>query len=252
MHALEWYFWIAPNVILAACLVLLLRRHQARKYPFLLAFLASQLLTFLVQITTDLLILPHIATVTTYRWLLVAGTGLNAAIEIGVLYELADTLVSSRPSLKRPLRAFFRWTAAAVIVIAAIVSALFPASGTEPVVQAFQVFDFSSSLLSLGLLLAIIIFTRALRVSWRGLPAGIVLGLGVSATVEMAASVFYSLGRPAYVPLDFLRGGAFHICAVIWLVYILLPERAPKFKGFGLQKSDLESWDQELQRMVQR
>jgi len=52
--------------------------------------------------------------------------------------------------------------------------------------------------------------------------------------------------------IDLARLAAFNVCVLVWLSYLIFPEREAKFFGKPLQKSDLELWDQELQRMVQR
>lgn len=41
------------------------------------------------------------------------------------------------------------------------------------------------------------------------------------------------------------------ICFLIWLVYVFLPHR-PVAHAISLAKSEMESWDQELRRMVRR
>jgi hypothetical protein len=103
----------------------------------------------------------------------------------------------------------------------------------------------------LGLLISLLFFSRALQISWQSLPAGIALGLGISASAELSGAALLSvLGRAGYIPVDFIRMGAFHLCVVIWLVYIFLPSRSPSFTGHRPDRTDLEAWDQYLQKMV--
>jgi hypothetical protein len=42
-----------------------------------------------------------------------------------------------------------------------------------------------------------------------------------------------------------------YVAVIIWLIYLICPERILESTGDGLRKTDLESWNQELQRMVQ-
>jgi hypothetical protein len=252
MHLLRWYLWIAPNTVIGVLLVGLFRRGIWKQHRLFFSYIVIQLLSFLAYLTIALLVMHGRLSFATYRWILVGDTGVGTALELAVLYEIANQLIVSRSSLADSMRALLRWTAVALIFVAAVVAALFPQPNIERAMQAFQALSFASSLLSIGLLLALLLFTRVLRLSWRSLPAGIALGFAVMACTEMAESPLLSLGTRAYGGIDIVRMVAFHICVVIWAVYVFLPERRPSFTGIGLQKSELEFWDGEMQRMVHR
>jgi hypothetical protein len=116
----------------------------------------------------------------------------------------------------------------------------------------FQILDFAANLIATGLLLALILCARALRISWRALPAGIALGFGINASAELCASALLSVlvGRNGYIATDFIRTGSYQLCVLIWVIYILKRERLPRFQGKHLGKVELETWDDELQKMV--
>jgi hypothetical protein len=96
------------------------------------------------------------------------------------------------------------------------------------------------------------LFARVLHVSWRSLPSGIALGFAISASNELAADVSLSaFGRGYYVNVDLARMVAFHMCVLVWFFYISGPERIA-FTGKRLTRTDLELWNEELQRMVGR
>ena len=214
-------------------------------------YVAFELALFLTSVPTDALVRKSRITLNTYRWVITAGTALSLIFELCVLYELANELMRSRSSSARVLRGVLRWTAAILLLVAAIVSALFAQPGLQRVIKVFQTLDFSSNLIIIGLLLSLLLFSRMLHVSWRSLPAGIALGFGVLASAEIAASSLLSLlGRPGYVTVDLVRAVAFHMCVLVWLFYIFFPPRDPTIRGRGLNKLELESWDQQLERMV--
>jgi hypothetical protein len=87
------------------------------------------------------------------------------------------------------------------------------------------------------------------------LHAGIALGFGIAAAGELAGTgVLSAIGRSksGYIAADIVRMSAFHVCALIWLIYVLLPERRPPDRAPALSVTDLENRAEELQRMVQR
>jgi hypothetical protein len=145
-----------------------------------------------------------------------------------------------------------RWSAGLLLLLTAIAASRLGVT-VERVTNVFQGLDFSSSVLQVGLLAALFLFSRLLRVSWGTFPVGIAVGLGVAGSVELAAApLFSALGSHRYAAIDAVRLAGFHVCVLVWLGYLIFPERRPRFPGGPLQASDLESWGQELQRMVRR
>lgn len=252
MFFLRWYLFVAPSVLLGFCAFLLWRKRFYRKYPIFAAYVGFQLLQFVVLFTTDLLIPLSLASMATYRWLLVLATGGVAVLQIGVLYELGSELLLSRSSPANSLRPLLRWSLASALLIAVGSSALFPRTGLEHVMLAFQILDFASNLLAVALLLALIVCTRALHLSWRRLPAGIALGFAINASAELAGSALLSVlvGRARYIATDLIRTGSYQVCVLIWLIYIFLPTKPLGFTGRRPDRAELEAWDQDLQKMV--
>jgi hypothetical protein len=126
MLLLRWYLFIAPSVLLGCCAFFLWRQRLHRIYPVFGAYVGFQLLQFIVLFITDLLVLPSITSLATYRWVLVVGTGIAAVLQVGVLYELTSELLLSRSWLANSLRPLLRWSLALALLIAAGSSALFP------------------------------------------------------------------------------------------------------------------------------
>jgi hypothetical protein len=251
MFLIRIYLWVAPNILLLVALFWMWRRSLQRQHPFFAAYLALQLACFLGGFIADFLVSRSLAPRATYLWMVIVAVGLSAVTEMAVLYELAADIVSSRSPAARPLRAFLRW-AAGILVLLSAVAALLSRSNGERLMGAFQGLDVSVNFLAMGLLLAIILFTTVLNVSWRGLPAGIALGFGISAAAEIAGSALLAeFGRKGYISIDLIRMTAFHICALIWLIYVFLPEKQ-KSGTSSTALTELEAQIQELQRMVQR
>lgn len=254
MHFLLLYFDIAPYLLLFAALVVFLKRKLRRQHPFFFAFMLFQLGYFAIGTAAYVYALSDPGRLTHfYQWVVVIGLPISAAFELGVLHELSDQLLLSHLKFGGRFPAFLRWTAASLLILASVISALMATGGMARVTAVFQALNFSSHLIEIGLLLALLLFTRVLGISWRSLPAGVALGLGISAAAEMAASALISqLGPKPFVTVDFIRTAAYFVCVLVWFIYILIPEKREAFSGTRLQVSDLEVHLQDLQRMVKR
>lgn len=252
MQLLGWYLFIAAQVVIAACLVAFVRKPRWKQYPIFLAYLVFELVSFLVAYTLAHLLWRSLISTASYQWTDVYANVISTAIELAVLYELSDKLILSRSLLGATLRPLLRWSGAVLLLIAAAVSVFVANRGLNHVENVFETLNFASHLIVFGILFVLLVFSHALQVPWRSLSAGIALGIGISSGVEMASSALVSaFGANSLIPADLLTMSALLLCATIWLVYILLPDRTV-VSNIRLGKSEIEFWDHELQRMVER
>jgi hypothetical protein len=252
MLFLRYYLWIAPHLFLGAFLWLFLRRGLQKQLPFFFTYLLFEQASFLSSVISAVVVAGDPTHSThLYRWTLVWFLGIVSLASFGVIYELANQMILPRSTLAQALRRVLRWSAAALVVLAAVAAAHLGIT-VEHAMNIFGVLDFSTSVLQVGLLLVLFLFSRVLRISWRSLPVGIAVGLGIMGCVELSTAPLLSIFTHSYVVIDVVRMAGFHVCVLVWLGYIIFPGREPKFEGKVLQESELESWDQELQRMVER
>jgi len=253
VQLVSWYLVIAAHAVLAACLVGFVRRQRWKEYPIFLAYVVCELITFLVAYTLVHLFWRSQVSQLTYQWTVVYASVISTAVEVAVLYELADKLILSRSLLGATLRPLLRWSGAVLLLIAASVSVFVAHPGLDRVVNVFETLNFASHLIVFGILFVLLVYSHALQVPWRSLSAGIALGLGISSGVEMSSSALVSaFGAKTLIPADFISIAALLLCSTVWLVYILLPDRSVPRSGKRLVKSELEFWENELQRMVHR
>ena len=250
MVFLRYYLWIAPHVLLGLVLVGLLRRELQKQLPLFLGYVVFELILFAALITINFL---SWSSALQYYWVSALGLGISASLKCGVIYELAEQLLLSRSRLAPLLRSLLRGVAAALLLIAVGFSATFPGAGIDRARKIFHALDFGTSVMLVGFLVVLLLFAEALYLSWRSRTVGIVLGFGVLASVGLTTSALRPhLGQSGSIVIDLIQMAAYHICVLVWLAYLFMPERVPQFTGRGLQKTDIESWDQELQRMVRR
>jgi|SRR5579872_12644 hypothetical protein len=245
-----YYLWIAPHVLLGVFLIFLVRRKLQRELPIFTCYVAFELIQFLVLFTLALRSpFPN----GIYNWTLVFGAGIGSTLQLGVIYELASELLLSRSPLKPVLRPVLQIVLAVLLLGAAGASGAFSGISVQSATNTFQTIDFSSNLIEAGMVLALFVFARVLRVSWHSWGAGVVLGFGVAASIDLvSAALRAEWGKRVFIAADITQMAAFHVCVVIWLGSLFLVGRTPPFPDGKLKISDLELWDQELQRMVQR
>ena len=259
MVFLRYYLWIGPHLLLGLFLWIFLRRGMQKNFPWFFAYVGYELVEFVVTFAISFPGGRNPAqSLNLYRWFVVWGLGISSVLGIGVIYELVNRIILSCSPAADTLRSALRWSGAGLVLLIAIASSQMGGSqisglGITRVMGVFQVLDFASSALEVGLLAFLFLFSRILRISWAGLPVGIAVGLGIVGSVELSAAGLLSVFGPhRYALLDVVRLSGFHACVLVWLGYAVLPKREAKFSGALRQPSELELWDLELQRMVQR
>lgn len=251
MFFLRYYLWVAPHVLLGFVLLISLKRRLHKQLPIFCVFAAFDTLKFVVLFTVSRLVTD--SSIGVYLWFLTGAAAIEAPLQLAVIYELARKLIFSRTSLGRVLGPVFTWSLAGLVLLAALTSGSLRDISREKIGNGFEILDFSSGLVQVGILVALFLFSRALRISWRSSATGVALGFGISACISLAAAAVRSgLGKPAFIAVDIAQMASFHVSVVIWLIYLLLPDRTPVFVGHGFEKPDIQFWDQELQRMTER
>ena len=247
----QLYLWIVPHVLLAFCLVKMLRMGLHRQFPIFVGYALFKELHFVVLLVSNLLILRSHSSVLTYRWLLVIGIVISGLLQLASLYEISAVLVLPYSPLARALWPTLRWAVALLVLVGAAVSGSISQIGIQRVTNAFEVLNFSANVINIGTLIVLLAFTSAFHLRGRSSAAGFVLGFGINSSIAVAAMAWMSaIGPKSYLAADLIRMAGFHVCVLIWLVYVFYPERSVQTVGQGLSKIDLELWNEELHRLV--
>lgn len=254
MHLLEFYLDIAPHVFLVVALVFFIRRKLLRLHPFFFSSVIFQLLDFAAALLVYRYAVSDPAHRSQlYKWTVTSGLAIGSIFDFGVLYELSDALLLSRVKRWQGFRPVLRWTAGILVLAASIASALLAQANLSRVLVIFQTLNFSVNVIKAGFLLVMISLTRVLNVSWKGLSAGIALGLGISAAADIGASALMSqVSNLTSGAVDVIRMAGFQICVLVWLAYILRREKPRPPSGKELPLSDVEAHLRELERMTQQ
>jgi hypothetical protein len=251
MSFLRLYLYVAPQLLLALALVLFVRRGLDKLYPFFLAYQISQLVYFGISLAVYFWALSDPVHLTRkYQWVVTYGVAFGALFEFGVLYELADQILLSRLKHSDSFRSLLRWTVAILVLAGSVSSALLTRADLSQAISAFQALNLSVNLIKVGFLGVLVLLTRFLNISWKGLAAGISLGFGISAGAEFGATALFSV--TGNVTADVVRMVAFHVCVVIWIIYIL---RLNNSRPINLDQVPIEQLEQhmrELKRVVRK
>jgi hypothetical protein len=247
-HSFLWhYLWIAPHALQFIIAIVMVRRRLWREFPL---FFAYTLFTVVQQGT--LFIQDHRAVVTgdeycRDRWVF---SSIEVPLRFAIVFEIFSSVFRSYPGLKQLTRILFRAATVVLLFVAIIVIARAPDSEAVPILSRVQLLDLGVSMMQAGLLLLLVGFASYFGLSWRSPAYGFAFGLGIFACVRVAndAVRLWNLSVDAHV-FDFVTMATYHCCVVIWLVYSMTPETAPR-RVKELPENTLEQWNAELQRLL--
>ncbi len=247
---LGYYLWIAPKVLLIVLLCVMIRRGLHRQFPMFCLYAALQV----VQSAILFFIKSHFGfSSPEYSQTYAMTVATSAALRFAVIYELFKDFFRSYPLLVGPGRILLRSGTIVLLFAALGLAVLAPGHGVNLLVKGTNVLDRTVSILQCGLLISLLLFSRYFSLSWRSPAVGIALGLGTFASVSLAASsIRLHLGVFSDHSVDVLTMSTYHLCVLIWMFYLLRPERATSHVLNPVPKHDLEIWNNELQRLVQR
>ncbi len=248
MHFFRYYLWIAPSLVLGLVFFLLLRRKLHFRLPSFAIYTAVQVLTFVATVICSL---HSPFSYRVYGWILALGDGFGAILAVWVLYELASKLVFTHSMFAKLGQRLFGLALVILVLSSAAISGALSDHSIYRALNLFEEINFSSAFIKVGLLLVLLVFSHALSVSWKNWLVGIALGFGVDACFDLSSSAWRAVyGRAALISVDIAQGVGFHLCVVIWLIYLLLPDRPVQFPSKGLRTDELDAWNEQLQNIV--
>lgn len=258
-HSFLWhYLWVAPNVLLFAGGIVFWRRENARRYPWFIAFALvgtiGQLCVYIADVS------PTVSGPTFWRvdWAsLLIETLLKFAIIGGIFLQVFEPY----PSVWRLGRLLARILGVVLVLAASLAAAYARPDSSFPLIAGAHLLEQTGFLIETGLIVFLFLFAAYFKLRLDRTSFAILLGLGISACVHLAT---WALSANAVLPptkrvaLDFVDMGTYHICVLIWLYYLLVPQKvegrttvpsnAPSL-GLGPQES-LEVWNRELERLI--
>jgi hypothetical protein len=175
--------------------------------------------------------------------------GIGVVLGFGVVYEVFRELLEPYAALRRIAVITFQCVLAGLVVLACIVAYARP-SGMHPLLAAVEIPEEAARVVEVGLLVFLFGFARAFGLHWRQNIFGIALGLGVFTSVELGAVAMHThMGQTAYQALNLARALSFNTSLLVWLGYILAPERVTSTAQLP-QRAQLEQWNQAMMELI--
>jgi len=175
---------------------------------------------------------------------------LTMFLGLGVVYEIFQHLFAAYGSLKRLATTLFQ--AAVVVLVLAGCVVMYthsPVAGNR-FVAGFVVVEQGIRIVELGLLVCLFILSSAFGLHWRQSIFGIGLGLTIFVAAQLAGITLRAYSGPGAVRImDLSRVLSFNLSLLVWLGYLLVPERVTSTTG-ALQKGQLEQWNQAVRELI--
>ena len=247
VYYLWYYLWIAPHVFQVAVMWVMVRRRLHRQFPLFFIYTVAEVF----QAAALVSISARLGFGTTYQQVFAGFLAVSTAARFGVIIEILNHVLKRYPAVDSTGRSFIRLSTVVLLAGAVLLAVVMPQTNSDFLLRATYSLDRSVTILQCGLLIALFIFSRYFSLSWSSLDFGLALGLGVFASVELATSaVWLHLGKFGNTSVNLFSMGVYHCCVLIWLFYVLKPEKISQNVPEQIPNHDLEVWNQELQRLV--
>lgn len=245
LKSLVQLLWVAGIVCQAILGVVLLCKKAWRVFPlfslyFAICF-AEGIFTYLFQ---------RNASVYFYTFWLMEASGI--VLGFAVVYEIFRIVFSGHAGLRRLATLTFRCVLAILLVIGVVVFAKQASLGFKGITSAVLVLEEAVRIIEVGLLMCLFLLSSAFGLHWRQQVFGIGLGLGLFVAVELiTVTILGKMGNPAQDALNVVRILGFNASLLIWIGYLLSPERAAS-KTELPQRSQLEQWNQAVMELIKQ
>jgi hypothetical protein len=240
--------WISPHVFLAVVAVLMYTRRLYRDFPFFWVYTVYETCEFALLYALNSI--PRI-TGQQYTYAYLVTLLISIALRFGVIREVSDNLLRERQFLKEAATRSLRWTQALLVLVGILCAVYAPGDDGAKLISGLAVINRGVGIVQCGLLVFLMCFSRLLGLSWRGIAFGIALGIGVLSSVDIAVFAIRAQGNGEEwtQALNLLTTGSYLICSLIWLGYILAPERKTSAVT-NVSGDEVDSWNRELQRWL--
>ena len=240
---------VAPRVLQVAIVVTMLRRGWHRELPFFFTYTVLELVQ--LAILMPLHSRPHGGYPAYFYWDW-SFIACSTALRFGMVYEIFQHLIRPYEAFQSVARSLMRWSLLLLLLLGIIVVPYAPTSDSNALLRDLLVLKTTVTAIQLGLVLILFLLASYFHVSWPHRLFGIALGLGLYVSLHLAISALRSqMGMLANSMVYFVDGLGYTCAIGVWSYYILVPEEVDT-RPPAPPPNDLEKWNQELLRLLQR
>jgi hypothetical protein len=251
LKSLTTVFWVAGMGLQGVLSLVLLGKKAWRHFP---VFTSYSLSSFIATVSVYLLQWRNQPKLVVFYsfWI---GEAITIILGFGVVYEIFFRLFSNHKALLKLSGMIFKWTVVALFCVAFSVI-LVQAPAASLLKNTVVVLDEATRVVEVGLLMFLFGASAAFGLHWKQAEFGIALGLGLFVAVELAGMTLRSQIGAHTAPsqwqvLNVVRSLAFDISLLVWLGYLLAPERVTTNVAVP-KRAQLEQWNQAVTELISR
>ena len=254
MLRLEWFrpvllfLWISPHALLGVLAVVLCKRRLYREFPVFFAYVFYEIAEFILLFTLHTL---AIVTREQYKYAYCATLLFSIVLRFGVIDEISKNLFRESHFLKMAARRALQCVTVSLLVVGALLVVYAPGSNNGRWYEGVFVVNRGAAMVQCGLLLALLLSSCFLGLSWRRPAFGIALGLAALTSADLATFALRAAftSEAAKEILNLLMTGPYLVCVSIWIGYLLAREPKPASVAV-LPHDEVETWNTEFQRLL--
>jgi hypothetical protein len=232
---------IALQILLAA---VLLARKAWQKYPMFVAYVFFNLLETAATF-------PRHQTGIAYFYTFWFCEAISIFLGLAVVREIFTNIFAPHAALRKMATVVFH--VAVVLLVLLACGAIYEQSAdVRTIARVVVLATDATRIVELGLIMFLFLSSGAFGLHWRQNEFGIALGLGTCAAVELLnVTLMPHLSPAARQMLSVVRSLSFNFSLLVWLGYLLVPERASR-SGELPKTAQLEQWNQAVTELINR
>lgn len=259
---LAWHIvWFARVTLTLALFLVIITRQLYRQSP-----LFSVYAGWIAASGTALVAMNYAPFVSGYQYFagVVISNGVEEALAFAIIYQIFAQRLRHYPVVKDLGSFAFRATTVVLLVTAVALAWLVPGQAPSQLFSAYSVIQRTARALQCGQLVFLFLFCFYFRLSWRSRAFGIALGLGILSSGSLAVNAIRcqiasgKMWNPSEYTLALVNDSTYLVAVVVWLSYLLAaeetpqtPDQLPRGPAGSLPEHDLETWNRELERLLE-